>query len=50
MPEAIVELVTKMPDKYRLTPEMKLISNIGDKDKINAITEIKHFISLVRRT
>jgi transcription-repair coupling factor (superfamily II helicase) len=50
MPEAIVALVTKMPDRYRLTPEMKLISNIGDKDGINAIKEIKDFISLVRRT
>ena len=50
LPEAIVELVTKMPNKYRLTPEMKLISNIDDKDGINAIKEIKQFISLVRRT
>ena len=50
MPEAIVDLVTKMPNKYRLTPEMRLISNINDKDKINAIKEIKDFISLVRRS
>jgi len=49
MPEAIVALVTKMPNKYRLTPEMRLISNINDKNKINAINEIKEFISLVRR-
>lgn len=50
MPEAIVDLVTKMPNKYRLTPEMRLISNINDKGKINAINEIKDFISLVRRS
>jgi len=49
MPEAIVELVTKMPHKYKLTPEMKIISNINDKNEINAIKEIKDFISLVRR-
>jgi len=50
MPESIVDLVTKMPNKYRLTPEMRLISNINDKGKINAIKEIKDFISLVRRS
>jgi len=46
LPEIIVELVTKKPQKYKLTPEMKLISNINDNDWRSAIKEIRDFISL----
>lgn len=47
LPEKIVELVTKKPDKYRITPEMKLISNINDNDWRSAIREVDEFIKLV---
>ena len=46
MPETIVGLVTKQPKKYKITPDMKLISNIGDNDWRSAIKEIKEFIRL----
>ncbi len=45
VPEVIVEMVTKQPDKYRITPDMKLISNIDDNDWRSAIKEIRNFIS-----
>lgn len=44
MPEIIVDMVTKQPDKYRITPDMKLISNIDDNDWRSAIKEIRAFI------
>ncbi len=45
VPETIVELVTKQPKKYRITPDMKLIANIGDNDWRSAIKEIREFIN-----
>jgi len=45
VPETIVELVTKQPKKYRITPDMKLIANIDDNDWRSAIKEIREFIS-----
>ncbi len=47
LPGKIVELVTKMPNKYKITPEMKLISNINDNDWRSAIREVDEFIKLV---
>lgn len=47
LPEKIVELVTKMPKKFKITPEMKLISNIDDNDWRSAIREVNQFITLV---
>ena len=47
LPEKIVELVTKMPKKFKITPEMKLISNIDDNDWRSAIKEVDKFITLI---
>ncbi len=47
LPERIVHLVTNLPKKFRITPEMKLISNIDDNDWRSAIREIENFISIV---
>ncbi len=47
LPEKIVELVTKMPNKFRITPEMRLISNINDNDWRSAIREVDNFITLI---
>ncbi|MFH1223592.1 MAG: transcription-repair coupling factor [Pseudomonadota bacterium] len=46
MPETIVELVTKQPGKYKINPDMRLISNIDDNNWRSAIKEIRDFISL----
>nr|HOW16495.1 transcription-repair coupling factor [bacterium] len=46
MPETIVKLVTERNDKYRITPDMKLISNIDDNDWRSAIKEIRNFIQI----
>jgi transcription-repair coupling factor (superfamily II helicase) len=47
LPERIVHLVTNLPKKFKITPEMKLISNIDDNDWRSAIREIENFISIV---
>jgi transcription-repair coupling factor (superfamily II helicase) len=46
MPETIVKLVTERSDRYRITPDMKLISNIDDNDWRSAIKEIRNFIQI----
>ncbi|MCX6113126.1 MAG: transcription-repair coupling factor, partial [Proteobacteria bacterium] len=47
LPEKIVDLVTKRPNKFKITPEMRLISNIDDNDWRSAIREVDNFITLI---
>ncbi|MBN1114560.1 MAG: hypothetical protein JXA66_04410, partial [Oligoflexia bacterium] len=44
LPEKIVGLVTQMPDKYKITPDIKLICKLDDNDWRNVIKEVEDFI------
>lgn len=46
-PDKTVELLNKNSKKYKLSPDLKLIFNIDDKNKNNAIYEITELIRLI---
>lgn len=46
-PDKMVDLLNKKSSKYKLSPDLKLICNIDDKNKNNAINEISELIKIL---
>jgi transcription-repair coupling factor (superfamily II helicase) len=43
----LIELVTNLPKKYKILPDMKLVTNINDNTWINVIKEINNLRSKI---
>jgi len=48
-PEALVYLMTKLPKKYSVTPDFKLIINLHNNDPRAILHEIRNLIDLLKR-